>query len=29
MNNYKNDEVKKMMNILEDRRTQEVSYCVE
>ena len=26
---YKNDEVKKMMNILEDRRTQEVSYCVE
>ena len=25
---YKNDDVEKMMNILEDRRIQEVSYCV-
>ena len=25
---YKSDEVKKMMNVLEDRRIQEVIYCV-
>ena len=25
---YEDDEVKKMMNILEDRRRQKVSYCV-
>ena len=25
---YKNDEVKEMMNILDDRRRQKVSYCV-
>ena len=25
---YENDEVKKMMNILKDRRRQKVSYCV-
>ena len=25
---YKNDEVKKMMNILGDRKRQKVSYCV-
>ena len=26
-NEHENDEVKKMMDILEDRRRQEVSYC--